>query len=65
MDNLLDLQSIIEIDINKTPDMVILESRRVHVKEYTITAIHQRTQAGKINFTNDSNNNIMKLKEFE
>ena len=27
MDNLLDLQSINEIDINDTPDMVILESR--------------------------------------
>ena len=65
MDNLLDLQSIIEIDINDTPDMVILESRRVPVKEYTITTTHQSTQAGKINFTNDGNNNRMKLRELE
>ena len=65
MDNLLDLQSIIEIDINETPVMVILESRRVSVKEYTITTTHQSTQAGKINFTNDGNNNRMKLRELE
>ena len=66
MNNLLDIQSIIEIDIiNDTPDMVILESRRVPVKEYTITTTHQSTQAGKINFTNDGNNNRMKLRELE
>ena len=65
MDNLLDLQSIVEIDINDTPDMVILESRRVPVKEYTVMTTHQSTQAGKINFTNDGNNNRMKLRELE
>ena len=42
MDNLLDIQSIIEIDINDTPDMVILESRRVPVKEIGRASCRER-----------------------
>ena len=65
MDDELDIQSIIEIDINESSGYKPLETRRVSVKEYTITTTHQSSKADKINFTNDGTSNRTKLKELD
>ena len=63
-DDVSDLQSVIEIDQRKSQDNLI-ESRRVTVKEYTITTTHQSSMAVKINLSNDGATNGKKLKELE
>ena len=65
MDDDQDIPSIIEIDLANVIDPAAIETRRVSVKEYSITTTHQSSQATKINFTNDGTNNRMKLKELE
>lgn len=65
MDDDQDISSIIEIDLANVIDPAAIETRRVSIKEYSITTTHQSSQATKINFTNDGTNNRMKLKELE
>ena len=65
VDDVSDLQSAIEIDLRKSQDNSLIESRRVTVKEYTITTTHQSTMAVKINLSNDGATNRKKLKELE
>ena len=64
-DDVSDLQSVIEIDQRKSHDNSLIESRRVAVKEYTITTTHQSSMTVKINLSNDGANNRKKLKEIE
>lgn len=65
MQDLCDTQSIIDIDLMDAIENTMTETRRVSVKEYTVTTTHQSAMAGKLNFTNDGNNNRTKLKELE
>ena len=62
-DDVSDLQSIIEVDQRKSHDNSLIESRRVTVKEYTITTTRQSSMAVKINLSNDGATNRKKLKE--
>ena len=64
-DDVSELQSVIEIDQRKSHDNSLIESRRVVVKEYTITTTHQSSMAVKINLSNDGATNRKKLKELE
>ena len=65
-DDVRDLQSVIEIDQRKSQDNSLIESRRVTVKEYTITTTHQSSMAIKIRgLSNDGATNRKKLKELE
>ena len=64
-DDVSDLQSVIEIDQRKSHDNSLIESRRVTVKEYTITTTHQSSMAVKINLSNDGATNRKKLKELD
>ena len=59
MDDDQDIPLIIEIDLANVIDPPAIETRRVSVKEYSITTTHQSSQATKINFTNDGTNNRM------
>ena len=64
-DDVSDLQSVIEIDQRNFQDNILIKSRRVTVKEYTITTTHQSSMAVKINLSNDGATNWKKLKELE